>query len=156
MSQTALTSTQKTEDRPISLNHNLKLETVGVLSDTASALLGGLRYVSGSFDTFTNALSFYISPPWRRVPSEAEPGDKNKRAKPRLTRELQILWNIKEQAHKKGITDEYNPAKGQFNKRVKNTKSQHRTWEESHQCHQWLWLKIVFQIYHSPTLANDI
>lgn len=70
MSQTALTSTQKTEDRPISLNHNLKLKTVGVLSDTASALLGGLRYVSGSFDTFTNALSFYISPPWRRAPSE--------------------------------------------------------------------------------------
>lgn len=54
----------KNEDVPISLNHNLKLETVGGLSDAASALLGGLRDATGSFDTFTNALCFfYTSPP---------------------------------------------------------------------------------------------
>ncbi len=65
-------------------------DTVGGLSDAASALLGGLRYVSGSSDTFTKCcLLLYISV-FEGAGLQKKPSDKNKCAKPQLTRELEI------------------------------------------------------------------
>lgn len=103
-------------------------ETVGGLSDAAPMLLGGLRYVSGSFDTFTNAVCFYISVSLKTRAFRRNPATETSVPSHEFTREL--LWNIKERAHEKGITDEYHLAKSQFNKRLKHTESQHRTWEE--------------------------
>lgn len=92
MSQTAPTSTQKlkTAQSLWTTIWSWTPDTVGGLSDTASALLGGLRYVSGSSDTFTKyCLLLYISV-FEGAGLQKKPGDKYKRAKPRLARELEI------------------------------------------------------------------
>ena len=97
----------KTEDSQVYLSRNLhlNLDKVGGLSDSASALQEGLRYVCDSFDSVTNTVCVYISF-FEEVCLQKTPSDQNKHAKPWLPKELQILWNIKEHAHKKGIIDE--------------------------------------------------
>lgn len=125
----------KTEGRPIYLNDNLN-------QDGASVLQGALRYVSDISDTFINPICICISSSF-----------KSKHAKPWLMREFRIQWNIKEVVHKKTNTDEYHLAKSQLDKLLKNRESQQRTREEISK--PSVTLKIVLQVYHFPTMAND-
>lgn len=117
-------------------------DAVGGFSDGASVLQGALRYVSDISDTFINPICICISSSF-----------KSKHAKPWLMREFRIQWNIKEVVHKKTNTDEYHLAKSQLDKLLKNRESQQRTREEISK--PSVTLKIVLQVYHFPTMAND-
>lgn len=143
----------KTEDSAVSLNHNLKLDS----RHSGRAFRHMPRHCWEASDMWVAALtpsqilsaSIYLRL-WRGAPSEetSVPSHGSQGSS-------RSCETSRSGAHKKGITDEYHLAKSQFNKRLKHRVPAQDLRGES-VCHQWLRLKIVLQIYHSPTLANDI